>query len=31
LQATHQDLYELTYVHGPSGILVMLTEELQKR
>lgn len=25
--ATYQDLYKLTYVRGPSGILVMLAEE----
>ena len=29
--ATYQDLYKLTYVRGPSGIIVMLAEELQKR
>ena len=28
--ATYEDLYRLTYVRGPSGILVMLAEELQK-
>lgn len=28
--ATYQDLYKLTYVRGPSGILVMLAEELKK-
>jgi glyoxylase I family protein len=28
--ATHEDLYRLTYVRGPSGIIVMLAEELQK-
>jgi catechol 2,3-dioxygenase-like lactoylglutathione lyase family enzyme len=28
--ATYQDVYKLTYVRGPSGILVMLAEELQK-
>jgi glyoxylase I family protein len=27
--ATYQDLYKLTYVRGPSGILVMLAEELR--
>jgi glyoxylase I family protein len=27
---TYQDLYRLTYVRGPSGIIVMLAEELQK-
>jgi catechol 2,3-dioxygenase-like lactoylglutathione lyase family enzyme len=29
--ATYQDLYKLTYVRGPSGIIVMLAEELKKR
>ena len=29
--ATYQDVYKLTYVRGPSGILVMLAEELTKR
>jgi glyoxylase I family protein len=28
--ATYQDVYKLTYIQGPSGILVMLAEELQK-
>jgi glyoxylase I family protein len=28
--ATYADVYKLTYVRGPSGILVMLAEELQK-
>jgi glyoxylase I family protein len=28
--ATYQDLYKLTYLRGPSGILVMLAEDLQK-
>ena len=28
--ATYQDVYKLTYVRGPSGIIVMLAEELQK-
>jgi glyoxylase I family protein len=28
--ATYEDVYKLTYVRGPSGILVMLAEELQK-
>ena len=28
--ATYQDIYRLTYVRGPSGILVMLAEELKK-
>jgi glyoxylase I family protein len=27
--ATYQDVYKLTYVRGPSGIIVMLAEELQ--
>jgi glyoxylase I family protein len=27
--ATYQDAYKLTYVRGPSGIIVMLAEELQ--
>ena len=27
---TYQDIYKLTYVRGPSGILVMLAEELKK-
>jgi glyoxylase I family protein len=27
---TYQDLYKLTYVRGPSGIIVMLAEELKK-
>ncbi|WP_426989876.1 VOC family protein [Pseudarthrobacter sp. Y6] len=27
---THADLYKLTYLRGPSGILVMLAEELKK-
>lgn len=27
--ATYQDIYKLTYVRGPSGIIVMLAEELQ--
>ncbi len=26
--ATYQDIYKLTYVRGPSGIIVMLAEEL---
>jgi glyoxylase I family protein len=29
--ATYEDVYKLTYVRGPSGIIVMLAEELQKR
>lgn len=28
--ATYQDLYRLTYLRGPSGILVMLAEALKK-
>ena len=28
--ATYEDVYRLTYVRGPSGIIVMLAEELQK-
>ena len=28
---TYQDIYKLTYVRGPSGIIVMLAEELKKR
>lgn len=28
--ATYQDIYKLTYVRGPSGIIVMLAEELSK-
>lgn len=28
--ATYRDVYRLTYLRGPSGILVMLAEELQK-
>jgi glyoxylase I family protein len=28
--ATYQGLYKLTYVRGPSGILVMLAEELKQ-
>lgn len=28
--ATYEDVYKLTYVRGPSGILVMLAEELRK-
>ena len=27
---TYQDIYKLTYVRGPSGIIVMLAEELKK-
>ena len=28
--ATYEDVYKLTYVRGPSGIIVMLAEELNK-
>jgi len=28
--ATYEDIYKLTYVRGPSGIIVMLAEELRK-
>ena len=28
--ATYEDVYRLTYLRGPSGILVMLAQELQK-
>jgi glyoxylase I family protein len=28
--ATYSDVYKLTYLRGPSGILVMLAEELTK-
>ena len=28
--ATYQDAYKLTYIRGPSGIIVMLAQELQK-
>jgi glyoxylase I family protein len=28
--ATYKDVYKLTYVRGPSGIIVMLAEELSK-
>jgi glyoxylase I family protein len=28
--ANYQDVYKLTYVRGPSGILVMLAQELKK-
>ena len=28
--ATYQDAYRLTYVRGPSGIIVMLAEDLKK-
>ena len=29
--ATYEDIYKLTYVRGPSGIIVMLAEELQSQ
>jgi glyoxylase I family protein len=28
--ATYEDLYKLTYVRGPSGIIVMLAQELKQ-
>lgn len=28
--ATYEDLYKLTYVRGPSGILVMLAQEMKR-
>ena len=28
--ATYSDVYKLTYLRGPSGILVMLAQELKK-
>ena len=28
--ATYEDSYKLTYVRGPSGIIVMLAEDLRK-
>ena len=28
--ATYEDVYKLTYLRGPSGILVMLAEDVQK-
>jgi glyoxylase I family protein len=28
--ATYQDIYRLTYLRGPSGIIVMIAEDLQK-
>ena len=28
--ATYEDTYKLTYIRGPSGIIVMLAEELEK-
>jgi glyoxylase I family protein len=29
--ATYEDVHELTYVRGPSGILVMIAQELKQR
>jgi glyoxylase I family protein len=29
--ATYGDVYKLTYIPRPSGIIVMLAEELKKR
>jgi glyoxylase I family protein len=28
--AYYEDVYKLTYVRGPSGIIVMLAEEVKK-
>jgi glyoxylase I family protein len=28
--ANYQDVYKLTYLRGPSGILVMLAQDLTK-
>ncbi|BBZ54618.1 hypothetical protein MPHO_16100 [Mycolicibacterium phocaicum] len=28
--ATYEDVYKLTYVRGPSGVIVMFAEELKK-
>jgi glyoxylase I family protein len=28
--ATYGDVYKLTYVRGPSGIIVMLAQEMNK-
>jgi len=28
--ATYEDVYKLSYIRGPSGIIVMLAEELKK-
>jgi glyoxylase I family protein len=28
--ATYEDVYRLTYVRGPSGIIVMFAQELKK-
>jgi glyoxylase I family protein len=27
---TYEDLYRLTYVRGPSGIIVMLAQQMQQ-
>ena len=29
--ANYQDVYKLTYLRGPSGILVMLAQDLTKK
>ena len=29
--ATYENLYKLTYIHGPSGILVMLAEDVRRK
>lgn len=29
--STSEDIYKLTYIHGPSGIIMMLEEELKKK
>jgi hypothetical protein len=28
--ATYEDMYQLTYVRGPSGIIVMLAQEMKR-
>jgi glyoxylase I family protein len=28
--ATYEDVYRLTYLRGPSGIIVMLAEEMKR-
>ena len=28
--ATYEDVYKLAYIRGPSGIIVMLAEQLKK-
>ncbi len=28
--ATYEDVYKLTYVRGPSGIIVMIAQDLRK-